>query len=233
MKRQSKYLVLIAAVAVAVSAGQFASAATITLANGGFNDGIPAYPGSGPFTEVNPVPGWSVATNEAGFARSTNEVGPIYPGPSEGTGYLTLYKNTWIYQQTSHQLTAGEIYTFALDIADYPDNVGWLHLQMSVGNTTEPESTTLTNHTIVNSLIEDVQWNTFDITYDTTDPGNTATVAAHAGELLWVRITAGPYQAGGNVWVYADNAQFTYVPEPVTIAWLGLGSLLVRRNRRS
>lgn len=231
MRKQSAMLLLSAAIALMMSSGDIAAGGVIALANGGFNDNIPAYPGSGPFTEENPVSGWTFNTNDpgVGFARSTNEVGAVYPGPSEGSGYLTIYKASWIFQETTHTLTEGESYTFSLDVADYSGNAGWLHVQFMAGPT-EPSAAQLSALMIPNESIADVAWNSFSTSFDAT-AANIAAKGATAGQPLWVRITSGA--SDGTAWIYADNCQFTYVPEPITIVLLGLGGMMLRRRRRS
>jgi hypothetical protein len=226
MKNQSKVIAMIVAVAIIMSAGQFASAINIPLTNGGFNQDVDLWAG-GPADEENPLPGWSFNTNDGGFVRATNEVNPgVYPGANEGTGYATFDNNSWIWQQTSKPLVAGEIYTLSADITDYSGNGGWLHFQISVGGTSEPTSTTLINHTFFKGTdFQEVNWQNFSLTFDTN--AFPTLTAAHVGELLWVRFTSG----GSNPWIYLDNAQFDYVPEPLTLSLLGLGGLLLRRKR--
>lgn len=163
-----------------------------------------------------PNGGWAA---HSGFARPGNET------LGANFGFYSAGLTETVGQVTSHIILPQTTYRFWSFAQGGGDDTGTIPYQIGYAATTGNLSsfTPLATATVVlgNPWVE-----TAGVTY------TTGTSGAEIGKELVVRLGSGADGGSSDVWF--DNVQASYdpVPEPATMATLGLGALVLLRKRR-
>lgn len=203
-----KLIMLLAVVAL----GSTVSAALIPIVNGDFED--PAMGIGGYSAGAN---GWTTYTgavdtynNNAGTAGAQ-------------VGIINAFSGC-VYQPLAATIEADTVYTLSMDVfIQSPVSPGWDPAQAYVYLALQSQSGgdlatvgAIGNHASVDGFATDT-WYTITCEFDSsTDPSR---VGQGLQVLTW------------DANVFIDNIQLDAVPEPATMAILGLGGLLIRRKR--
>ncbi|UCG47626.1 MAG: PEP-CTERM sorting domain-containing protein [Phycisphaerales bacterium] len=235
--RGKTVLTIVAAILLALSAS--AGAAPVPIDNPGFEDPVLA---DGDWSWSMDDQGWGYFGND-GYQGSWNVTTAEFPGEAaegqnvgwaEGEGYLGGFAQ--VLTDPDARLKAGMTYTLTVEVgyALSTDPFGGYMVQLLAGGTPHTPGTggdytgAVTGGTL---LAEDDNLLTIaQGTFETSTVTYTYNPALHSGllgEPLQIRLIA--YAASDEV--EFDDVRLDAIPEPATLALLGLGALMLRRKR--
>lgn len=202
------------------------------ITNGSFETNPPTFPPSGFVNNASIIPpGWNYVTGgglapayiiqSASTTFSTvAEQGNVFIGLQNNTANANFASGTWIYQNLSG-LTIGQEYevSFFLRARNASSQGGSLYLQLGTGNLGQNQ-TILTTNAETGPTVSSWEHITASFTATTVDP-----------RLNFVFVSS-----SGDQMVFLDNISIAAVPEPSTVALLGLAmatvSVFGSRKRR-
>lgn len=202
----------------------------ITITNASFED---------PALSVNAstysIPGWNKLTLDPSLGVYRPSAS-IYPGGvPDGVNAAFLWPNTGtIWQATSKTVsTNDDAYILSVYVGrraggdPQPDTT----LEIRSGST-YVGSTLLESLLVARNTVAVGTFSNFTFSFDRSDPTFASLVTAHQGENLIVAFATSNVVSGDESDL--DLVQFSFIPEPGTVALLGLaGALLLTRSRRS
>ena len=212
-----KYVAVLMLGACLVLAGV---AGAITVENHSFE-----LPGDDPATTdvvekpgIAEIPGWT-----GGDVNLWSGAEPGY-GPTDGdyTGYMQT--GAQIYNLTDHVIAAGEIYELQFDMRKtWFGAAATVDLYFDDAGARTPLGSTLV--TFADGASTGMEGQSL--------VANADDVAGAVGKQLGIQVTCGTLDAYEDGWIGYDNFRMDVIPEPMTIALLGLGALGMIRRRRA
>jgi hypothetical protein len=219
-----------------VIAGAFGVAVALSLTNSAqanllFDPGFEAAP-----TQANPIPlpggangGWSATFNGASYSAAAAEFGLQGLGDTQGAGAAWNFAGAY---QIVGGVSAGQKYSFSMDIKSptgFSSVYGPAFLQLTYFNAAGTDLGTVeTGGSGANAIhvLPTANWASYSVS--ATAPAGSVYVAPYCAFMENGSQTT-------TETVYFDNGNLTLVPEPATVALLGLGLAapiyLIRRRK--
>lgn len=168
------------------------------------------------FAGDNSIPGWTVLAGSVDVGSAANN-GFIVGPAAEGAQYLDLNGVSAGSIAQTFATTAGTSYTLSFSYANnyvnQPSSSALVSLFDANGNLFAPVS--ISHNTSVGGILD---WTLFSASFTATSNATTLRFDSQV-----------PNSAGG---ILLDNASVNVVPEPASLACLGIGAMLVARRRR-
>ena len=213
---------LVVTIGLIMAVGTQASAAPITITNPSFEDDDVA---DGQFTN-----GLAAGWDTVGTVTGTQDfsTGQLPPAATDGEQHAAVSwpdKNGSISQLTSHTIAAGETYTLLVDVGEV-NNFSGSQATIRLFGSTAGIGTALSNAngTAVLAIVPGSGSYALDQTV-------TYTALASGDPFEGQDLGVGLFVTSG-IQVLFDNVRLDVVPEPTSLALLGLGGLCVWRRRR-
>ena len=193
------------ALALGLLSPALATITTPTIENPSFEQ-----PGTGDITDWVDVPGWSSDTTASNSG--------IYSGGTDGTWTGYLYNgDPSVYNLTEHIIQLDEEFILQVDAQNSSTDNPPALLEISLFIDSYGERITVFSETVE---VSDT-WNTYTLDfYSNTFPAVYNKIGIELANVT----------ESGESWINIDNIQF--VPEPATIALLGLGALAMLGRKR-
>lgn len=187
-------------------------------------------------------PGWDFTDGNGNIFRSIDSPGNGLPGGAEGTANQGLqfeWNGEYAAYDTTHNWSNSDVYNVSFNATEMNwSNASRRYISVNIrevsGTTNAQAGALLYSETVELAQYDTAHdgsaedWSaaqTFSLDFSAADfTGGTE------GTALSFQI-AGANGDGGNRGTYVDNIEFTVVPEPGSLALLGLGGLLIARRR--
>ncbi|MBN1816033.1 MAG: PEP-CTERM sorting domain-containing protein [Sedimentisphaerales bacterium] len=174
-------------------------------------------PGTGKMNNWENVPGWSSDT-----VAVDSGVESDWPGSTDGVWAGYLYNNDpSVWQLTYISIEADKLYKLSLDARNNWSQAGAADLMVSLYYDNAGARTTVASQTFHLAG----EWEPLSVSFLSND------AAESLGNRLGIELQNVTAPDSGGSWLGIDTVCIATVPEPMTVALLGLGSLFLRRRK--